>query len=143
MVEMSSESANGAAETPVTAEEILTVLKRRGLFDNIRKRLFTEFKESDAHSSLITAIQTQIESDTSIASLARRNRGKAAALLEGSVNRSVAFGGVNKYVERKVSTKNDELMSEIRQMIREVFQELQSQKNRENLSTPTETLANK
>ncbi|KAK9361853.1 complex proteins associated with Set1p component shg1-domain-containing protein [Lipomyces starkeyi] len=108
-----------------TTEDILTIFKRRGLFDSLRKSLFTDFKESSTHESLIAAIESLVESDSS-ATLATRNRGKAAALLEGSVNRSEAFGNVNKYIDEHVSTRNEELKRKIEDMVLQINTELRT-----------------
>ncbi|KAK9467117.1 hypothetical protein V1512DRAFT_270907 [Lipomyces arxii] len=106
----------------VTTEEILTMLKRRGLFDSLRKSVFTDFKDSPTNKTLISAIESIVETDSSNAP--SQNRGKAAALLEGSVNRSKEFGDVNKYIDERVSVSNDELRSKVEAMVKDIFAEL-------------------
>ncbi|KAK9239998.1 complex proteins associated with Set1p component shg1-domain-containing protein [Lipomyces kononenkoae] len=119
----SNHQGKSLQSTQATTEEILTIFKRRGLFDSLRKSLFTDFKESSTYESLIAAIESLVESDSS-ATLATRNRGKAAALLEGSVNRSEAFGNVNKYIDDHVSARNDELNKKIEDLVRQIDSEL-------------------
>ncbi|KAK9332234.1 complex proteins associated with Set1p component shg1-domain-containing protein [Lipomyces starkeyi] len=123
--QLSNHQAKPQQSNQATTEDILTIFKRRGLFDSLRKSLFTDFKESSTHESLIAAIESLVESDSS-ATLATRNRGKAAALLEGSVNRSEAFGNVNKYIDEHVSTRNEELKRKIEDMVRQINTELRT-----------------
>ncbi|KAK9485206.1 complex proteins associated with Set1p component shg1-domain-containing protein [Lipomyces starkeyi] len=123
--QISNHQAKPQQSNQATTEDILTIFKRRGLFDSLRKSLFTDFKESSTHESLIAAIESLVESDSS-ATLATRNRGKAAALLEGSVNRSEAFGNVNKYIDEHVSTRNEELRGKIEDMVRQINTELRT-----------------
>ncbi|KAK9354875.1 complex proteins associated with Set1p component shg1-domain-containing protein [Lipomyces doorenjongii] len=123
--QLSNHQAKPQQTNQATTEDILTIFKRRGLFDSLRKSLFADFKESSTHESLIAAIESLVESDSS-ATLATRNRGKAAALLEGSVNRSEAFGNVNKYIDEHVSTRNEELNRKIEEMVREINNELRT-----------------
>ncbi|KAK9313879.1 complex proteins associated with Set1p component shg1-domain-containing protein [Lipomyces starkeyi] len=122
--QLSNHQAKPQQSNQATTEDILTIFKRRGLFDSLRKSLFTDFKESSTHESLIAAIESLVESDSS-ATLATRNRGKAAALLEGSVNRSEAFGNVNKYIDEHVS-RNEELKRKIEDMVRQINTELRT-----------------
>ncbi|KAK9386764.1 complex proteins associated with Set1p component shg1-domain-containing protein [Lipomyces mesembrius] len=122
---LSNHQAKPQQTNQATTEDILTIFKRRGFFDSLRKSLFTDFKESSTHESLIAAIESLVESDSS-ATLATRNRGKAAALLEGSVNRSTAFGNVNKYIDEHVSTRNEELKRKIEDMVRQINTELRT-----------------
>ncbi|KAK9371060.1 complex proteins associated with Set1p component shg1-domain-containing protein [Lipomyces kononenkoae] len=126
---LSNHQARSSQSSQATTEEILTIFKRRGLFDSLRKSVFTDFKESSTYESLITAIESLVESDSS-ATLTTRNRGKAAALLEGSVNRSEAFGNVNKYIDEHVSTRNDELEKKIVDLVRQIDTELRATTNK-------------
>ncbi|KAK9376749.1 complex proteins associated with Set1p component shg1-domain-containing protein [Lipomyces chichibuensis] len=131
----SNHQAKPQQSNQATTEDILTIFKRRGLFDSLRKSLFTDFKESPTHESLIAAIESLVESDSS-ATLATRNRGKAAALLEGSVNRSEAFGNVNKYIDEHVSTRNEELRRKIEDMVRQINTELRTTTHQKDIKKP-------
>ncbi|KAK9326016.1 complex proteins associated with Set1p component shg1-domain-containing protein [Lipomyces orientalis] len=124
MADKVSNQAKSQQSATATAEDILTIFKRRGLFDSLRKSLFADFKENSTHESLIAAIESLVESDSSAISLATRSRGKAAALLEGSVNRSEAFGNVNKFIDDHVSTRNDDLRNKLEDMVQQIYSEL-------------------
>ncbi|KAK7204265.1 hypothetical protein BZA70DRAFT_268120 [Myxozyma melibiosi] len=119
-------------EVEVTSEEVLSMFKRRGLFDNTRKDLFNEFTSSESYNALLEAIEEQIKSDSAATSLAARSRGKAAALLEGSVTRSEAFSNVNKYVDDRVSTNNEELNERLEKLVTEIYTALVESKSGSN-----------
>ncbi|KAK9453422.1 hypothetical protein V1511DRAFT_489692 [Dipodascopsis uninucleata] len=154
----SDQTRNLAKKTStVSSEDILTVFKRRGLFDSLRKEQFKDFKQSKFYEVLLRAIQDAIDADNnansagasagtsknstgsnshtssraggsneSVLSIASRNRGKAAALVEGSVNRSEAFGSVNRYIDDSVSGANQDLKRRIEELVRQIFQELEA-----------------
>ncbi|KAK9477568.1 complex proteins associated with Set1p component shg1-domain-containing protein [Lipomyces japonicus] len=129
--------SNGSAS--ISPEDIVNIFKRRGLFDDLRKSLFADYKDSNVNAELIAAIGSIVEQDISATTLAVRNRGKAAALLEGSVNRSEAFAKVNSYVDETISVKNSELSKKVEDFVRQINDGLQSDQNHADAANKSES----
>uniref|UniRef100_A0A060TBC0 ARAD1B14630p n=1 Tax=Blastobotrys adeninivorans TaxID=409370 RepID=A0A060TBC0_BLAAD len=108
----------------VSAAELVTLFKRRGLLDELRRDQFNEFKQSDDHDKLRQSIKKIVEAEVSKdPEILERNRGKATALLEGAVSRR---GDVQKSVSGYVDAntiESDDLRTHLRSVINQYYEE--------------------
>lgn len=108
----------------MSAAELVTLFKRRGLLDELRRDQFNEFKQSDDHDKLRQSIKKIVEAEVSKdPEILERNRGKGTALLEGAVSRR---GDVQKSVSGYVDAntiESDDLRTHLRSVINQYYEE--------------------
>ncbi|KAL8886838.1 MAG: hypothetical protein Q9192_006422, partial [Flavoplaca navasiana] len=87
-----------------TIEDLLHTIKKKGEYDTLRKQVWSEFVESDEKNKFTNQLNeladTEIDRDPSFLS---RDRGKAATLLQGAVDRSDIYKSVEQSLDRLVS----------------------------------------
>ncbi|KAI9759761.1 MAG: hypothetical protein M1835_000319 [Candelina submexicana] len=85
-------------------DSLLHIFKKNGGFDSSRKRVWAEFVEDDAKTRFTTSLtdlaESELERDSSLLS---RDRGKAATLIEGAVDRSGIYKSVELDVDAFIS----------------------------------------
>ncbi|EEP78521.1 predicted protein [Uncinocarpus reesii 1704] len=98
-------------------DSLLYSFKKKGGFDAIRKKIWAEFNGSEAKKSFTSALiemaESEIERDPSLLS---RERGKAATLIEGAVDRSDLY----KSVESAVDALSANFLGEILDVLRSI-----------------------
>ncbi|EFE29791.1 uncharacterized protein ARB_03132 [Trichophyton benhamiae CBS 112371] len=100
-----------------TIENLLYSFKKKGGFDAVRKEVWAKFNDSDAKNSftasLIEMAESEIERDPSLLS---RERGKAATLISGAVDRSDLHSGIEETVDAIISNHIDEILASLRKI---------------------------
>ncbi|KAI2295304.1 hypothetical protein LOZ03_001171 [Ophidiomyces ophidiicola] len=115
-----------ASELPITSaqrnaiDNLLYSFKKKGGFDNARKKIWAEFNESEAKKSFIESLtqmaESEIERDTSLLS---RERGKAATLIEGAVDRSDLYKTVDRAIDKISTNYLDDILEVLRSIRRQ------------------------
>ncbi|OJD13107.1 hypothetical protein AJ78_06389, partial [Emergomyces pasteurianus Ep9510] len=99
---------------------LLYAFKKKGGFDSVRKKIWAEFSESEAKnsltSSLIEMAESEIDRDPSLLS---RERGKAATLIEGAVDRSDLYKSVEGAIDAISSNHLDYILDSLRTIRRQ------------------------
>ncbi|KAL8763202.1 MAG: hypothetical protein Q9184_000919 [Pyrenodesmia sp. 2 TL-2023] len=98
------------SELPLSATQrsdidgLLHTLKKKGHYDTVRKNVWSQFVESDANNNfkdrLHELADAEIDRDPSLLS---RDRGKAATLMQGAVDRSDVYKTVEVSLDRLIS----------------------------------------
>ncbi|KAJ9273238.1 hypothetical protein DTO212C5_823 [Paecilomyces variotii] len=125
-------------ELPISAaqraaiDNLLFSFKKKGGFDNIRKTIWAEFNDGEAKKkftdSLIELAESEIEREPALLS---RERGKAATLIEGAVDRSDIYKNVESTIYALMQNHLDSILSSIREIRRqEVGEEIATQEER-------------
>ncbi|GAD95078.1 hypothetical protein PVAR5_3716 [Paecilomyces variotii No. 5] len=125
-------------ELPISAaqraaiDNLLFSFKKKGGFDNIRKTIWAEFNDGEAKKnftdSLIELAESEIEREPALLS---RERGKAATLIEGAVDRSDIYKNVESAIYALTQNHLDSILSSIREIRRqEVGEEIATQEER-------------
>ncbi|KAL8710043.1 MAG: hypothetical protein Q9220_005314 [cf. Caloplaca sp. 1 TL-2023] len=87
-----------------TIDGLLHTIKKKGEYDTLRKKVWSEFADSEAKKSfnehLNELADAEIDRDPSLLS---RDRGKAATLLQGAVDRSDIYKGVETSLDQLIS----------------------------------------
>ncbi|KAL8951432.1 MAG: hypothetical protein Q9222_002593 [Ikaeria aurantiellina] len=87
-----------------TIDGLLHTIKKKGEYDTLRKKVWSEFADSEAKKSfnehLNELADAEIDRDPSLLS---RDRGKAATLLQGAVDRSDIYKSVEISLDRLLS----------------------------------------
>ncbi|KAL8645383.1 MAG: hypothetical protein Q9226_007332 [Calogaya cf. arnoldii] len=87
-----------------TIDELLHTIKKKGEYDTLRKKVWSDFVDSDEKNSFTNQLNeladAEIDRDPSFLS---RDRGKAATLLQGAVDRSDIYKSVEQSLDRLVS----------------------------------------
>ncbi|MCJ1401011.1 hypothetical protein MMC11_004223 [Xylographa trunciseda] len=98
-------------------DSLLHTIKKKGEFDSLRKRVWSQYAESDAKTAFTTSLtelaETEIDREPSLLS---RDRGKAATLIEGAVDRSTIY----KTVEANIDALIAEHISKVELAAREI-----------------------
>lgn len=132
------------ADEEDTAEELVTLFKRKGIFDQLRRSLYKEFHDSvrrlllleksfsnqDVYSLLINSIQRIVDEQANKdPTLLDRERKKAAALIEGTISRGhePEYKSVGDYINSH-TVDSAELREKVEQMVREVLKDLEATK---------------
>lgn len=105
------------------ASELVKQMKRNGQFDALRRELLEEFRSSSNHAKatelqarLAAIVGEEVERDPS---LLRRDRGKAAPLIAGAVDRTDLW----KWAQGNMDMEKFDTVSfreEIKQILREI-----------------------
>ncbi|KAL1865569.1 hypothetical protein Plec18167_009382 [Paecilomyces lecythidis] len=139
-------------ELPISAgqraaiDNLLFSFKKKGGFDNIRKTIWAEFNDGfsfgetatnwndmqeakkNITDSLIELAESEIEREPALLS---RERGKAATLIEGAVDRSDIYKNVENAIYALTQNHLDSILSAIREIRRqEVGEEIAAQEER-------------
>ncbi|KAL8770869.1 MAG: hypothetical protein Q9209_003520 [Squamulea sp. 1 TL-2023] len=99
-----------ACELPLSAtqrstiDELLHTIKKKGEYDTLRKKVWSAFVDSDEKKDFTNRLNelanAEIDRDPSFLS---RDRGKAATLMQGAVDRSDIYRSVEQSIDRLVS----------------------------------------
>ncbi|KAI9718080.1 MAG: hypothetical protein M1812_004338 [Candelaria pacifica] len=100
-----------------TIDSLLHTFKKNGGFDSARKRVWADFAEDEAKIKFTTSVtdlaESELERDPSLLS---RDRGKAATLIEGAVDRSDIY----KCIELEVDGFISKHLQVVTQAVREL-----------------------
>ncbi|GAB1196463.1 hypothetical protein APSETT444_005734 [Aspergillus pseudonomiae] len=103
-----------------TIENLLHAFKKRGGFDTTRKKLWTEFEEGEGRVEFTNLLVELAESEiTREPELLSRERGKAATLIEGAVDRSDIYKTVEASLDALASKHLPAILESIREIRRE------------------------
>ncbi|EEQ90298.1 hypothetical protein RJZ56_003131 [Blastomyces dermatitidis] len=109
-----------SAAQRTSIDGLLYAFKKKGGFDSVRKKIWAEFSESEAKnsltSSLIKMAESEIDRDPSLLS---RERGKAATLIEGAVDRSDLYKSVEGAIDAICSNHLDYILDSLRTIRRQ------------------------
>ncbi|KAF7161575.1 hypothetical protein CNMCM5623_007110 [Aspergillus felis] len=129
-------------ELPLTAaqhtaiEDLLHAFKKKGGFDNVRKKVWAEFHDGEARAEftklLIELAESEIDREPELLS---RERGKAATLIEGAVDRSDVY--------KKAETLIDALASNHLQFILDSVRDIRRQHVGDEVAAKEEQAGNK
>ncbi|KAJ5975866.1 hypothetical protein N7481_009573 [Penicillium waksmanii] len=101
-------------------DKLLHSFKKKGGFDSIRKQLWADFNEGESKSmftdQLIALAESEIEREPAHLS---RERGKAATLIEGAVDRGDVYKNVEDSIDRLASKHLDAIMDTVRAIRRQ------------------------
>ncbi|KAF7718902.1 Uncharacterized protein PECH_006640 [Penicillium ucsense] len=101
-------------------DKLLHSFKKKGGFDSIRKQIWAEFNEGDSKSrftdQLIELAESEIEREPAHLS---RERGKAATLIEGAVDRSDVYKNVEESINALASKHLQSILDTVRAIRRE------------------------
>ncbi|KAE8163320.1 complex proteins associated with Set1p component shg1-domain-containing protein [Aspergillus tamarii] len=103
-----------------TIEDLLHAFKKRGGFDTTRKKLWTEFDEGEGRVEFTNLLVELAESEiTREPELLSRERGKAATLIEGAVDRSDIYKTVEASLDALASKHLPAILESIREIRRQ------------------------
>ncbi|KAG2415325.1 hypothetical protein HFD88_006516 [Aspergillus terreus] len=115
-----------ADELPLTAaqhgaiDSLLHAFKKKGGFDTIRKKMWAEFHDGEGKAEftklLIELAESEIEREPELLS---RERGKAATLIEGAVDRSDIYKTVEKSLDALASNHLPAILDSVREIRRQ------------------------
>ncbi|OOQ82475.1 Arginine rich protein [Penicillium brasilianum] len=115
-----------ADDLPISAaqhaaiDKLLHSFKKKGGFDSIRKQIWAEFNDGDSKTNftnqLITLAESEIEREPAHLS---RERGKAATLIEGAVDRSDVYKNVEDSIDQLASKHLQNILNSVRAIRRE------------------------
>ncbi|KAJ5166892.1 uncharacterized protein N7482_005673 [Penicillium canariense] len=115
-----------AEDLPISAsqhaaiDKLLHSFKKKGGFDSIRKQIWAEFNDGDSKTNftnqLIALAESEIEREPAHLS---RERGKAATLIEGAVDRSDVYKNVEDSIDQLASKHLQHIMDSVRAIRRE------------------------
>ncbi|CAI7647762.1 unnamed protein product [Penicillium pancosmium] len=101
-------------------DKLLHSFKKKGGFDSIRKQLWADFNEGESKTmftdQLIALAESEIEREPAHLS---RERGKAATLIEGAVDRGDVYKNVEDSIDRLASKHLDAIMDTVRAIRRQ------------------------
>ncbi|KAJ5491122.1 hypothetical protein N7539_002689 [Penicillium diatomitis] len=101
-------------------DKLLHSFKKKGGFDSIRKQIWAEFNQGDSKSrftdQLIELAESEIEREPAHLS---RERGKAATLIEGAVDRSDVYKNVEESINALASKHLQSILDTVRAIRRE------------------------
>lgn len=106
MSEQTGKSAPNASV--IDHKKLASTYKKNGTFDQQRKNLLENFKESETHSNLVLKLKVMVESKIkNDPSILLKNKGKTAALIQGEVLSNSASGSsilsiVDKDIQEKI-----------------------------------------
>ncbi|KAK5449853.1 hypothetical protein LTS15_008425 [Exophiala xenobiotica] len=100
-----------------TIDTLLLKFKKQGGYDSLRKQVWASYNTSDAKTALADQIhaiaEAEIEKDPNLLS---RERGKAATLIQGAVDRS----GIYQDVESRIDTEIAKHLSTVLDAVRDI-----------------------
>ncbi|KAH0547586.1 hypothetical protein FGG08_000311 [Glutinoglossum americanum] len=108
------------AATRSAIDGLVHTFKKKGEFDKLRKHLWGKFTESNAKASFTSSLTELAESEIDRdPSLLARDRGKAATLIEGAVDRTDIY----KTVDAEIDALINENLAQIEATVRAVRRE--------------------
>ncbi|KAL1954484.1 hypothetical protein VTO42DRAFT_1126 [Malbranchea cinnamomea] len=115
-----------ASELPISTaqraavDSLLCKFKKRGGFDITRKQIWAGFNESEAKSRFTASLNEMAESEIQRdPSLLSRERGKAATLIEGAVDRSDLYKDVERALDAISSLHLNTVLTSLRNIRRQ------------------------
>lgn len=123
-----AESSNSANK--IDHKTLSATYKKNGSFDNKRRTLLQNFKESQTHSNLLLKLKVMVESKIrNDPSILLKNKGKTAALIQGEVINGNSSGSsilsiVDKDIQEKIIDSPDfheELKVELKDIKRKLL----------------------
>ncbi|THC91070.1 hypothetical protein EYZ11_009455 [Aspergillus tanneri] len=115
-----------AEELPLSAgqhaaiDHLLHAFKKKGGFDTVRKKLWAEFEDGEGKAEftklLVELAETEIEREPELLS---RERGKAATLIEGAVDRSDVYKTVEESLDALASKHLPTILDSVREIRRQ------------------------
>ncbi|KAI5298866.1 nucleolar complex protein 14 [Ascosphaera pollenicola] len=134
-----------AADLPLTAAQrqsidgLLYCFKKGGDFDAVRKKIWADFAEGDALEEfkqlLFEKAESEIDREPSLLS---RERGKAATLIEGAVDRSDLYKNIEDILNKYTSSHLDSILEVLRTLRRRDVSEEQARAEEESGRKPDE-----
>ncbi|KAJ5773514.1 hypothetical protein N7457_008410 [Penicillium paradoxum] len=113
-------------DLPLTAaqhgviDKLLHSFKKKGGFDSVRKQIWAEFNDgeprTDFTNQLIALAESEIDREPALLS---RERGKAATLIEGAVDRGDVYKSVEDSIDRLASKHLDFILESVREIRRQ------------------------
>ncbi|GFG27488.1 nipped-B-like protein B [Aspergillus udagawae] len=101
-------------------EDLLHAFKKKGGFDNVRKKIWAEFHDGEARAEftklLIELAESEIDREPELLS---RERGKAATLIEGAVDRSDVYKKAEKLIDALASNHLQFILDSVRDIRRQ------------------------
>ncbi|KAJ5682343.1 hypothetical protein N7462_005508, partial [Penicillium macrosclerotiorum] len=101
-------------------DKLLHSFKKKGGFDSIRKQIWADFNDGDSKTNftneLIALAESEIEREPAHLS---RERGKAATLIEGAVDRGDVYKNVEQSIDLLASRHLDSILESVRSIRRE------------------------
>ncbi|KAL9617135.1 MAG: hypothetical protein Q9160_008078 [Pyrenula sp. 1 TL-2023] len=111
------------SELPLTKDQrtsidaLLNTFKKKGGYDKLRKQVWAQYTGSDAKTDFTRAVtnaaEKAIENDSD---LLGKERGKAATLIEGSVDRSGVYKNVELEIDRLIASHLDVVLESVREI---------------------------
>ncbi|ODQ67757.1 hypothetical protein NADFUDRAFT_44502 [Nadsonia fulvescens var. elongata DSM 6958] len=122
---MSSDITLAAEENSELANKLASEFKKKGFFDELRRKLLKDFQDSDTnkdlHRKIEKIVDNQVKKDPTLLS---RGRGRAAALLDGTVSRDTDIQDpILKYVHNK-TVESNELSQSVEESLRRIMEDL-------------------
>ncbi|KAJ5359019.1 uncharacterized protein N7496_011432 [Penicillium cataractarum] len=124
-----------ADDLPISAaqhaaiDKLLHSFKKKGGFDSIRKQIWAEFNDGDPKTNftnqLIALAESEIEREPAHLS---RERGKAATLIEGAVDRSDVYKNVEDSIDQLASKHLQNILHSVRAIRRKEIGEAAASK---------------
>ncbi|OQU97508.1 hypothetical protein CLAIMM_03433 [Cladophialophora immunda] len=103
-----------------TIDALLLKFKKKGGYDSLRKQVWASYNTSDAKTALTEQIHTiaeaEIEKDPNLLS---RERGKAATLIQGAVDRSGIYQDVESRIDQEIARHLSTVLDAVRDIRRE------------------------
>ncbi|OQD78169.1 hypothetical protein PENDEC_c001G04324 [Penicillium decumbens] len=113
-------------------DKLLHSFKKKGGFDNVRKQLWAEFNDGEYKTKftnqLIALAESEIEREPAHLS---RERGKAATLIEGAVDRGDVYKNVEESLDQLASKHIQSILDDIRAIRRQEIGEEAAAKEEE------------
>ncbi len=104
-----------ARDKRIAIDNLSYAFKKKGGFDSLRKKIWAEFTSSDGKENLTSRIceaaEAEIDQDPKILS---RERGTAATLIEGAVDRRGAYKDVESEIDQLLATHVDHYLEILR-----------------------------
>ncbi|KAI9894125.1 MAG: hypothetical protein M1814_004896 [Vezdaea aestivalis] len=104
-----------SASKRVAMDALVQTFKKKGAFDDLRKKVWAEFESSEAKQQFLSALppilDRKIDADQSILS---SDRGKATMLVEGEVDRSSVYKAVEESLSALIESHAPSAITEIR-----------------------------
>ena len=98
-------------------DALLLKFKKQGGYDSLRKQVWASYNTSDAKATLADQIRaiadSEIEKDPKLLS---RERGKAATLIQGAVDRSGIYQDVESKIDTEIARHLDNVLDAIREI---------------------------
>lgn len=100
-------------------DSLLHTIKKKGEYDALRKQVWSQFSESEQKAAFTKSLheiaEAEIDRDPSLLS---RDRGKAATLMQGAVDRSDIYGSIEQSLDDLISKNIDHIVKAGREIRR-------------------------